>query len=226
MTIDDPRAFLEAKRIAEALLFASAEPLTTADLAGRLPEGTDVVAVVEALREDYAGRGVELVDVAGRHQFRTAGDLSYLLSRDAQEEKKLSRAALETLAVVAYHQPVTRAEIEQVRGVSLSKGTLDLLMDIGWIRQRGRRRTPGRPVTYGTTDAFLVHFGFDTIRDLPGLDELRGTGRLEGQLPPGFSVPTPTDDPALTPDEDPLDSADDDGEDDALPDAPDDPPGA
>jgi segregation and condensation protein B len=195
-------------RLAEALLFASAEPLDEALLAARLPEGTDVQLVLDHLRLDYAGRGVNLVRLGGRWAFRTADDLAWLLARDAAEPRKLSRAALETLAIIAYHQPVTRAEIEDVRGVSISKGTLDVLLETGWVKLRGRRRAPGRPVTYGTSPAFLDHFGLDGIGDLPGLEELKGAGLLDGRLPPGFDIPLPRDDSALAPDEDPLDAAD------------------
>jgi segregation and condensation protein B len=195
----------EALRIAEALLFAAAEPLGRDELAGRLPEGADVDAILADLRERYAGRGVNLVQVAGKWSFRTAGDLSFVLSRDVVEPRRLSRAAMETLAIIAYHQPVTRAEIEEIRGVATSKGTLDLLLETGWIRLRGRRKAPGRPVTYGTTPAFLSHFGLDAVDDLPGLEELKGAGLLEGRLPPGLAVPTPSDDMTLRDDEDPLD---------------------
>jgi segregation and condensation protein B len=136
--------------------------------------------------------------------FRTAGDLSWLLTRETVETRRLSRAAIETLAIVAYHQPVTRAEIEEIRGVTTSKGSLDVLLETGWVRMRGRRKAPGRPVTYGTTAAFLSHFGLAELGDLPGLDELKGSGLLDGRLPPGFAVPAPSDDPALRDDEDPL----------------------
>ena len=167
----------------------------------------------------YAGRGVNLVRVAGKWAFRTAEDLSFLLEHNALEQRKLSRAALETLAIIAYHQPATRAEIEEIRGVGISKGSLDVLLEIGWVRLRGRRRAPGRPVTYGTTEAFLEHFGFDSIRDLPGLSELKGAGLLDSNLPPGFTVPEPNDSSALREDEDPLEDeapgehAEDDDED-------------
>jgi segregation and condensation protein B len=194
----------EAVRIAEALLFAAREPLGSDELRGRLPEGSDVGAVLADLSEHYAGRGVNLVQVAGRWAFRTAGDLAFLLARDVVEPRRLSRAAMETLAIVAYHQPVTRAEIEEIRGVATSKGTLDALLETGWVRLRGRRRAPGRPVTYGTTAGFLEHFGLNAIDDLPGLDELKGAGLLDGRVPPGLSVPTPSDDTTLRPDEDPL----------------------
>ncbi|AXS40531.1 SMC-Scp complex subunit ScpB [Breoghania sp. L-A4] len=191
-------------RMLEALLFASAEPLGDKELAERMPENVDVAALVGELQAAYAGRGVNLVRVAGKWAFRTADDLSFLLQREAIEQKKLSRAALETLAIIAYHQPVTRAEIEDVRGVSISKGTLDVLLETGWVRLRGRRRTPGRPITYGTSDAFLEHFALDAIGDLPGLEELRGAGLLDSAVPVNFLVPQPNDDPDLAEDEDPL----------------------
>ena len=194
----------EALRIAEALLFAAAQPFSVEELAGRLPEGADVRAILEELSAQYAGRGVNLVRVSGRWAFRTASDLSFVLSRDVVEQRKLSRAAMETLAIVAYHQPVTRAEIEEIRGVATSKGTLDLLLETGWVRLRGRRRAPGRPVTYGTTPEFLVHFGLDAIDDLPGLEELKGAGFMEGRVPSDLSVPIPSDDSTLREDEDPL----------------------
>ena len=214
----------EAVRMAEALLFAAAEPLGREELLGRLPEGADLDRVLADLRELYAGRGVNLVQVAGKWAFRTAGDLSFVLSRDVVEPRKLSRAAMETLAIIAYHQPVTRAEIEEIRGVATSKGTLDLLLETGWIRLRGRRKAPGRPVTYGTTPAFLSHFGLDAIDDLPGLEELKGAGFLEGRVPSGLMVPVPSDDTTLREDEDPLDGdelyrplpIDDDGAPDAA----------
>ena len=200
----------ENLRIIEALLFAASTPLDEATLARPLPPGTDVKAVLEALQQGYIGRGISLNRVAGKWAFRTAEDLSYLLERHAVEERKLSKAALETLAIIAYHQPVTRAEVEEIRGVSTSKGTIDVLLETGWIRPRGRRRAPGRPVTYGTTEGFLDHFGLEAIKDLPGLAELKGAGLLDGNLPPGFSVPEPTDVAALMPDELPLEDAADD----------------
>ena len=202
-------AFAEAKRMAEALVFASAEPVSTRALAERLPEGTDVQAVMEDLRSDYARRGVNLVRVADCWAFRTAGDLAFLMRRQAMQQKKLSRAALEMLAVIAYHQPVTRAEIEEIRGVETSKGTLDTLLETGWVRMRGRRRTPGRPVTYGTTTEFLDHFGLEELRDLPGLEELKGAGLLSPRMPSNFAVPQPpADADALGEDEDPLTDVD------------------
>src|SRR5262249_32301475 len=179
-----PRA--EELRLLEAMLFASAQPLTEKELAERLPEGVDVHAALLRLQLDYAPRGVNLVGIGGKWTFRTAADLAWLLSKESIETRKLSRAAIETLAIVAYHQPVTRTEIEEIRGVSTSKGSLDVLLQTGWIRPRGRRKAPGRPVTYGTTEAFLSHFGLDNVGDLPGLDELKGSGLLDGRLPPGF----------------------------------------
>jgi len=196
----------EELRLLEALLFASAEPLDEKTLALRLPGGVNVRAALEQLQAEYATRGVNLVRIAGKWTFRTASDLSWLMTRETVETKKLSRAAIETLAIVAYHQPVTRAEVEEIRGVSTSKGTLDVLLETGWVKLRGRRKAPGRPVTYGTTEAFLSQFGLEAIDDLPGLDELRGSGLLEGQLPAGFSVPMPSDDAALHEDEEPLES--------------------
>lgn len=196
-------------RMLEAVLFAAAEPLDEGTIAERLPPDAEVPALLEELSQVYAKRGVNLVRVAGRWAFRTAPDLAHVLKRNAVEQKRLSRAAMETLAIVAYHQPVTRAEIEEIRGVTINKGTLDILLELGWVRMRGRRRVPGRPVTYGTTDAFLLHFGLDKVSDLPGLDELRAAGVLEGRIPAGFAVPSPSD--SLAMDEDPLD-ADDAGE--------------
>ena len=191
-------------RLIEAILFAATEPVDEKALKARLPEGMDLMAPLDRLAAEYAPRGVNLVRVAGKWALRTASDLGPLLIREAGPPKKLSRAAIETLAIVAYHQPVTRAEIEEIRGVTISTGTLDILIETGWARLRGRRKAPGRPVTYGTTDAFLVHFGLDSIDDLPGLDELKGAGFLEGRLPSGFAVPMPSDDPNLREDEDPL----------------------
>ena len=160
------------------------------------------------LQKEYAPRGVNLVRVGGKWSLRTASDLAWLLTRETVVTKKLSRAAIETLAIVAYHQPVTRAEIEDIRGVTTSKGTLDVLLETGWIRLRGRRKAPGRPVTYGTTEAFMSHFGLDALTDLPGLDELKGAGLIDKSLPAGFTVPVPSDDPALRDDEDPLEPGD------------------
>jgi segregation and condensation protein B len=194
----------EKLRIVEALLFAASEPLDEATLAQHFVDGDDMPALLEELQSLYAARGVNLVKVAGKWAFRTADDLSFLLEKHAVEQRRLSRAALETLAIIAYHQPVTRAEIEEIRGVSTSSGTLDILLETGWIKLRGRRRAPGRPVTYGTTASFLEHFGFDQIQDLPGLTELKGAGLLDSNLPPGFSMPNPDDAPNLREDEEPL----------------------
>lgn len=199
-----PGAVRDKLRRLEAMLFAASEPLDAKALARNLDAADDVNALLLDLQAEYRDRGVNLVRVAGRWQFRTAEDLSYLLERQQKDERKLSKAALETLAIVAYHQPVTRAEIEEIRGVSTSPGTLDVLMEAGWIRPRGRRRAPGRPLTYGTTEDFLVHFGMDSIKDLPGLADLKASGLLDANLPPGFTVPSPTDVAALMPDELPL----------------------
>jgi segregation and condensation protein B len=195
----------------EAMLFASSEPLDEKALARCLDAGDDTAALLSALQDEYRDRGVNLVRVAGRWQFRTADDLAFLLERQQKDERKLSKAALETLAIIAYHQPVTRAEIEEIRGVTTSPGTLDVLMETAWIRPRGRRRAPGRPLTYGTTEHFLIHFGMDSIKDLPGLADLKASGLLDANLPPGFTVPSPTDVAALMPDELPLS---DDGDED------------
>ncbi len=199
-----PQPRPEELRILEALLFAAEEPLDEKALAARLPAGVNVRGLLEKLQQEYASRGVNLVRVAGKWSLRTAGDLAWLLTRESVVSKKLSRAAIETLAIVAYHQPVTRAEIEEIRGVTTSKGTLDVLLETGWVRLRGRRKAPGRPVTYGTTEAFLSHFGLDVLADLPGIEELKGSGLIDQALPAGFTVPMPSDDPSLREDEDPL----------------------
>lgn len=199
----------ELSRIVEAIIFASAEPVSERALLERLPDDTDLSAVLDHLLKLYEGRGVHLVQVGTAWAFRTAPDLGFLLSRETVQQRKLSRAAMEVLAIIAYHQPVTRAELEDIRGVETSKGTLDVLMETGWIKLRGRRRTPGRPVTYGTTDTFLDQFGLPEIRDLPGLEELRGAGLLSARVPSGFSVPVPNVDPdELTADEEPLEDID------------------
>jgi segregation and condensation protein B len=196
---------VDAERAVEALLFAAAEPLSAADLAARLPEGADIGRALAMLRARYAGRGVELDCVADRWRFRTAADLAPLLTETREEPRRLSKAALETLAIIAYHQPVTRAEVESVRGVQLSRGTLDVLLELGLIRMRGRRRSPGRPVTYGTTDAFLEHYGLPSLSDLPGAAELRAAGLLDMDLPADFAIPDPTvgaaEEDALEPEE-------------------------
>ena len=210
VVVDNTEAVERAEelRILEAVLFAADEPLDEKALAGRLPAGADVHALLLQLQQDYASRGVNLVRVGGKWSLRTAGDLAWILTRETVVTKKLSRAAIETLAIVAYHQPVTRAEIEEIRGVTTSKGTLDVLLETGWIRLRGRRKAPGRPVTYGTTETFMSHFGLDALADLPGIDELKGAGLMDKSLPAGFSVPVPSDDPALREDEDPLEPGD------------------
>lgn len=171
----------EQERMIEAILFASAQPVSLAELSRRLPEGCDAPEALRRLRDRYQGRGVELLRVGEAWAFRTAPDLGWLMQVEQTEQKKLSRAAIETLAIVAYHQPVTRTEIEEIRGVGLSRGTLDQLIELGWVRLGRRRQTPGRPVTFVTTDAFLDHFGLESARDLPGLAELRAAGLLDAR---------------------------------------------
>jgi len=204
----EPAVRPEELRLLEALLFAAGQPLDEATLKRRLPNDVDVKDVLAQLKAEYATRGVNLVHVGKKWMFRTADDLSWLLTKETVETRKLSRAAVETLAIIAYHQPVTRAEIEEIRGVVAAAGTLDVLLRTGWIRPRGRRKAPGRPITYGTTEHFLTHFGLEEVADLPGLDELKGAGLLEGNLPPGFAVPMPSDETTLRDDEDPLDPGD------------------
>lgn len=196
-------------RLLEALLFAAVEPIDVQTLRERMPDEADVGALLARLARDYEGRGVNLVRVADKWRFQTAPDLAPNLIDVKEARRKLSNAALETLAIVAYHQPVTRAEIEDVRGVAVSKGTLDVLMELGWLRLRGRRRTPGRPVTYGTTDAFLAHFNLETIADLPGRDDLKAAGLLDPRLPKDFEMPEPMMADDLRFDEDPLEDEDD-----------------
>jgi segregation and condensation protein B len=166
-------------RAVEAVLFAADEPLSVEAIRAYVGEGADVRAALDTLAELYAGRGIELVDRGDRWHFQTAGDMAHLLRREREEARKLSRAAIETLAIIAYHEPVTRAEIEAIRGVQISKGTLDVLMEAGWARPAGRRETPGRPLTYATTAEFLTHFGLASRRDLPGIDDLRAAGLLD-----------------------------------------------
>ncbi|MGH7024003.1 MAG: SMC-Scp complex subunit ScpB [Caulobacteraceae bacterium] len=175
----------------EALLFAAAEPLSAADLAERLPAGADIAQGLAGLKARYAGRGVELVCVADRWRLQTAEDLAFLMTRERTEPRRLSRAAKETLAIVAYHQPVTRAEIDAVRGVQANRGTLDLLLELGLVRMRGRRRSPGRPITFGTTDAFLELHGLASLADLPGIAEMKSAGLLGLDLPAGFEFELP-----------------------------------
>ena len=181
---DDTMA--EAVRRAEAVLFAAGQPLEASDIAEVLPQGVDVPAVLMTLKSTYAERGVNLVEVAGKWRFQTSDDLGYLFVEERHEQKSLSQAALETLAIIAYGQPVTRAEIEAVRGVAVSKGTIDTLMEAGWVKIKGRRRTPGRPVTLGTTDKFLEHFGLESLDVLPGRAELEAEGLLSDVIPDGF----------------------------------------
>jgi segregation and condensation protein B len=207
-TTPEPAARAEELRLLEALLFAAGAPLDEATLKRRLPDGVEVKEALGRLQAEYATRGVNLVRVGKKWTFRTAGDLSWLLTKNTIETRKLSRAAIETLAIVAYHQPVTRAEVEEIRGVATATGTLDVLLKTGWIRPRGRRKAPGRPITYGTTEDFLSHFGLEEVGDLPGLDELKGAGLLEGNMPAGFGVPIPSDDSTLRDDEEPLDPGD------------------
>ena len=203
-TIVDPRRLHEAARIAEALGFASSGPVSQSYLPEPLPRDVHVLHVLRELRGLYAGRGVNLVQVDDGWAFRTAPDLSFVIRTDETEVRKLSRAALEVLSIIAYHQPVTRAEIEDIRGVQTSKGTLDVLMEAGWVRFRGRRRSPGRPVTFGTTRDFLDHFGLEELRDLPGLEELKGAGLLSGRIPSNFQVPLPLGEDEMAEDEDPI----------------------
>ena len=195
-----------AERMIEALLFAAAEPLSIADLALRLPANVDIEDGLRTLRRLYDGRGVDLVEVAGRWRFQTAADLAFLMTIEREEPKRLSKATQETLAIVAYHQPATRAEIEAIRGVQASRGTLDALLELGLVKMRGRRRTPGRPVTFGTTDAFLEHYGLASLADLPGAAEMKQLGLLDSELPPGFAIPDPSGESG---EEDPLEPGDD-----------------
>lgn len=178
----------EHVRMVEALLFAAAEPLDLKSLVERLPNGANVKAALNTLGDIYKERGVTLSNNGGKWSFRTAPDMAFLMERERQSERRLSRAAIETLAIIAYHQPVTRAEIEEIRGVVVSKGTLDVLIETEWVRLRGRRRTPGRPVTYGITDHFLQHFGLESLDDLPGAEELKAAGLLDSRLPSSFSI--------------------------------------
>jgi segregation and condensation protein B len=170
-----------AKRIVEALLFAAPQPLDRDAIAKRLPEGSDIDALIAALEAEYAARGVNLVRVAGRFALRTAPDLGAVLEIEVPVKRKLSRAAIETLAIIAYHQPVTRAEVEEIRGVALSKGTLDALMESGWVKPKGHRESPGRPATWVTTEAFLSQFGLDKLADLPNREELKALGLIDAR---------------------------------------------
>jgi len=188
----------EQERMVEAILFAMAVPVTLADLTARMPHGADAAEALMHLRKRYDGRGVQLVKVGDSYAFRTAPDLGHLMRRESVETRKLSRAAIETLAIVAYHQPVTRTEIEEIRGVAVSRGTVDQLLELDWIRLGRRRMTPGRPVTFVVTDHFLDHFGLESARDLPGLKELRAAGLLDNRAAPGLRLPGDDDDDAVT----------------------------
>jgi segregation and condensation protein B len=194
-------------RLLEALLFAAVEPIDIETLRDRMPDDCDVGALLARLTRDYAGRGMNLVRVADRWRFQTAPDLECHMVDIKETPRKLSKAALETLAIIAYHQPVTRPEIEDIRGVSVSSGTVDVLMELGWVRIRGRRRTPGRPTTLGTTEAFLAHFNLEELSDLPGAEDLKAAGLLDSRLPKDFEVPTPM--MSLDIDEDPIEDDED-----------------
>ena len=207
MTDDVTEIDAENVRIVEAILFAAEEPLDLANIADKLPADVDTTVIVEAVRVKYEGAGFNLQRIGDKFAFRSAADLAHVLQKHVVQQRRLSRAALETMAIIAYHQPVTRAEIEDIRGVSVSKGTLDVLLESEWVKIRGRRKVPGRPVTYGTSDTFLSYFGLERLQDLPGLDELKAAGLLDGRLPPGFAVPEP--DPDNDPNEDPLAVGDD-----------------
>jgi segregation and condensation protein B len=184
----------EQERMVEAILFASAEPVSVRELAARMPHGSDPAEALVHLRKRYEGRGVTLCRIGDAWAMRTAPDLGFLMQRETVETRKLSRAAIETLAIIAYHQPVTRAEIEEIRGVSVSRGTVDQLLEMEWIRFGRRKMTPGRPVTFVVTSEFLDHFGLESARDLPGLKELRAAGLLENRPPPG-ALPVGAEDP-------------------------------
>tara|TARA_B100001778_G_scaffold313459_1_gene297912 strand:- start:1163 stop:1777 length:615 start_codon:yes stop_codon:yes gene_type:complete len=176
--------FSDQIRAVEALLFAASDPLDEKTLKDMLPVDTDIEEIMNNLLSLYKGRGVELKKVNNKWMFKTASDLSFIMQKEAKIQKKLSKAALETLSIIAYHQPVSRAEIEEIRGVTVSPGTIDTLMEINWVKIKGRRKTPGNPITYGTTDEFLVHFDLENTKELPGLDELKSTGLLDSNLPP------------------------------------------
>jgi len=179
----------QQERMVEAILFASSNPVTIKEIIGRLPHGCEPERALKNLKEKYKSGGVNLIKVGDCWALRTASDLSFLMQKETVEVRKLSRAAVETLAIIAYHQPVTRAEIEEIRGVSVSRGTVDLLMELDWIKIGRRRVSPGRPVTFIITQNFLDHFGLESARDLPGLKELKSAGLLESPPPPGATVP-------------------------------------
>jgi segregation and condensation protein B len=193
---DDDGRQADALRRAEAILFASGVPIDATTLAAALPPGVEAGDVLVKLQAAYRNKGVQLVELAGKWRFQTAPDLAFLFEETRDQPRQLSRAAMETLAIIAYCQPVTRAEIANVRGVEVSSGTLDVLMETGWVKPRGRRRTPGRPHTYGVTDAFLVHFGLDSLDSLPGWDELKASGLLSAEIPRDFVAPGSPIDPA------------------------------
>ena len=176
--------FSDQIRAVEALLFAASDPLDEKTLKDMLPVDTDIEEIMNNLLSLYKGRGEEFKKVNNKWMFKTASDLSFIMQKEAKIQKKLSKAALETLSIIAYHQPVSRAEIEEIRGVTVSPGTIDTLMEINWVKIKGRRKTPGNPITYGTTDEFLVHFDLENTKELPGLDELKSTGLLDSNLPP------------------------------------------
>lgn len=198
----------EAIRVVEAILFAAEEPLDFRSIADKLPPDTDTETILAAVQNKYAEAGFTLKKIGDKWAFRSAPDLAHVLQKHVTQQRRLSRAGMETLAIIAYHQPVTRAEIEEIRGVSLSKGTLDVLLESAWVKIRGRRRAPGRPVTYGTTDHFLDHFGLENIETLPGLEELKAAGLLDDRLPPDFAVPQPDPDNDVF-EEEPLGEGDD-----------------
>ncbi|MGJ8583037.1 MAG: SMC-Scp complex subunit ScpB [Marinosulfonomonas sp.] len=200
----------EQERMVEAILFATAEPITVAELNARMPHGADAAEALQHLRKRYEGRGVQVVKVGEAWAMRTAPDLGFLMQKETFETRKLSRAAIETLAIISYHQPVTRAEIEEIRGVSVSRGTVDQLLELEWIRFGRRRMTPGRPVTFIVTQSFLDHFGLESARDLPGLKELRAAGLLENRPPPGNLVAGEGDEEDAEADEDQSDMFEDD----------------
>ncbi len=208
-TPDPDDKMADAMRRAEAVLFASDRPIDAETLARALPPGVEPGDVLMKLSTEFKARGVQLVELGGKWRFQTAPDLAFLFEETREQPRQLSRAAKETLAIIAYCQPTTRAEIEDVRGVAVSKGTIDVLMDAGWVRPRGRRRTPGRPITYGTTDGFMVAFGLDSLDSLPGREELRGAGLLSASIPNDFEfagTPRDPDTGELLP-EDPVDES-------------------
>lgn len=197
MSLFEAPPIAEQERMVEAILFASAEPVTVAELAARMPHGADPAEALVHVRRRYEGRGVNLVRVGDAWALRTAPDLGFLMQKEVVETKKLSRAAIETLAIIAYHQPATRAEIEEIRGVAVSRGTVDQLLELDWIRFGRRRMTPGRPVTFVVTQKFLDHFGLESARDLPGLKELRAAGLLDNRAAPGALPPGDEDEEGL-----------------------------